>query len=146
MMMFKPGRFYGWVKNHVDPEQWTGPTPPIRPIVSASGSNTEGISHFVDEHAKGEVKKLESFIEDTRDHLHIISEENARGPQPDGTIPVTLDISGMYTNVPWEEGKEAFREALDHRDDQSVPTSFLLQLVMLVLCYNIFVFDSVLFM
>ena len=96
------------------------------------------------------MKKLESFIEDTRDHLFIISEENANGPQPDGTIPVTLDISGMYTNVPWEEGKEAFKEAfkeaLDHRDDQSIPTSFLLQLITLVLCCNIFVFDSVLFM
>jgi hypothetical protein len=142
----KPGRFYGLVKNHVDPEQWPGPVPPIRPIVSASGSNTEGISHFVDEHAKSEVKKLESFIEDTRDHLHIISEENARGPQPAGSIPVTLDISGMYTNVPWGEGQEAFKEALDNRDNQSVPTDFLIQLVMLVLCCNVFVFDSVLFM
>lgn len=56
----KPGRFYGLVKNHVEPEQRTGPIPPLRPIVSASGSNTEGISHLVDEYSRGEVKKLDS--------------------------------------------------------------------------------------
>ena len=54
----KPGRFYGLVKNHVDPEQWTGPVPFIRPIVSASGSNTKGISHSVDEHDKADVTKM----------------------------------------------------------------------------------------
>ena len=37
----KPGRLYGLVKNHVDPEKWTGPIPPLRPIVSGSGSNTD---------------------------------------------------------------------------------------------------------
>ena len=52
----KSGRFYGLVKNHVEPEQWSGPIPPLRPIVSASGSNTEGISHLVDEYSRGEVK------------------------------------------------------------------------------------------
>ena len=100
----KPGRFYGLVKNHVYPQQWTSPIPPLRPIASGSGSNTEGISHLVDEYAKGEVKKLESWLEDTRHLLSSISEENDAGPQPHGTIPVTLDISGMYTNVPWQEG------------------------------------------
>ena len=106
---------YGLVKNHIEPDKWSGPIPPLRPIVSASGSNTEGISKLVDEHAKDEVKHLESWIEDTRHHLHNIAEENSHGPQPPGTIPVTLDISGMYTNVPWTEGLTAFREAMDKR-------------------------------
>ena len=97
----KPGRFYGLVKNHVEPDQWSGPIPPLRPIVSGSGCNTEGISQFVDEFAKGEVKKLDSWLEDTRHLLQIVSEENAAGPQQPGTIPVTLDISGMYNNVPF---------------------------------------------
>ena len=64
----KPGRFYGLVENHVEADQCTGPTPPLRPILSGSGSNTEGISHYVDEFAKAEVKKLDSWLEDTR-HL-----------------------------------------------------------------------------
>ena len=64
----KPGRFYGLVKNHVDKEQWPEGQniPPLRPIVSASGTNTEGISHWVDEHAKQEVHRLDSFLADTR--------------------------------------------------------------------------------
>ena len=127
------------VKNHVDPEQWTGPIPPLRPIVSGSGSNTEGISHYVDEFSKDEVRKLESWLEDTRHVLHLLTEENSLGPQPPNSIPVTLDISGMYSNVPWDEGMTAFQEAMDRRDSQKVPTSFLLSLVMLVLsCLSVY--------
>jgi hypothetical protein len=68
----KPGRFYGLVKNHVEPDQWKGQIQPLRPIVSGSGCNTEGISHFVDEYAKGEVKKLDSWLEDTRHILQVV--------------------------------------------------------------------------
>ena len=74
--------------------------------------------------------------------LHLVNEENKRGPQPAGTIPVTLDISGMYTNVPWEEGMRAFEEAMNEREDQKVPTYFLVKLLKLVLSSNIFIFDS----
>ena len=93
----KPGRFYGLVKNHVDKSAWNeGSTiPPLRPVVSGSGSNTEGISKFVDEFAKAEVPKLESYIEDSRDLLHLVESINKKGSQPEGTIPVTMDINGM---------------------------------------------------
>ena len=46
------------------------------------------------------------------------------GSQPAGIIPITPDISGMLNNVPWEEGKEAFKEALGDRQDKSVLTDF----------------------
>ena len=62
-----------------------------------------------------------------------------------GTIPVTLDISGMYSNEPWTDGMTAFEEAMNKRDKQNIPTSFLLSLVMLVLSCNFF-FDGVLFL
>ena len=52
----------------------------------------------------------------------------------------------MYTNVPWQEGLDAFKESMDKRSDQSVPTSFLLHLLMLVLACNVFIFDGVLFL
>ena len=95
---------------------------------------------------KGEVQKFDSWLEDTRHLLQIVSEENAAGPQPPGTIPVTLDISGMYSNVPWTDGMTAFEEAMDKRDHQDIPTSFLMSLVMLVLSCNLFVFDGILFL
>ena len=80
--------------------------------MSGSGSNTEGVSHYVDEFAKGEVKKLDSWLEDTRHLLQIVTEENSAGPRPQGSIPVTLDIYGMYSNLPWDDGMKAFEEQL----------------------------------
>ena len=64
----KAGRFYGFVKNHIDRDFWpeVSRIPPLRPVVSESGSKTENISHFVDKFAKVEVPKLDSFVEDTR--------------------------------------------------------------------------------
>ena len=144
----KPGRFYGLVKNHIDKESWPAGSniPPLRPVVSGSGSNTENISLFVDEFAKKEVPKLESYIEDSRDLLQLIEEVNELGPQPHGAIPVTMDISGMYTNIPWDQGILAFQEAMDARDDTTVPTAFLITLLMLVLSCNVFTFNGTLFL
>ena len=65
-----------------------------------------------------------------------MEEEKSRGPQPEGTIPVTMDISGMYTNIPWQEGTDA----LNQRVCKAVPTVFLITLLCLVLSYNLFTF------
>ena len=78
--------------------------------------------------------------------LNIIQEENNRGPQPPGTIPVTLDISGMYTNVPLEEGLRSFETAMNMREDQTIPTVYLVRLMRFVCTSNIFVFDRKLFL
>ena len=132
----KPGRYYGLAKVHKPrgcwPEAAGGRCPPLRPVVSGSGTVLEGISHWVDEVAKGEVTRLPSYLEDTRHLLQLIQEENARGPQPAGTLPVTLDIDGMYTNVPVEEGLAAFTKLMDERRDQTIPTTFLVKLMRFV--------------
>ena len=78
----------------------------------------------MDEFAKVEVPKLESYIEDSCDLLHLVESMNNKGSQPDGTIPVTMDINGMYTNIPWDQGISAFKEAMDKRNDLRVPTFF----------------------
>ena len=52
----------------------------------------EGISHYVDEFANAEVKKLDSWLEDTRHLLQIVTEENSAEPQPQVSIPVILDM------------------------------------------------------
>ena len=52
---------------------------------------------------------------------------------------MTLDISGMYTNVPIDEGLKAFEEAMNKREDLTVPTEFLVKLMR-------FVFDRKLFL
>ena len=110
----RPGRYYGLPKLHKSRKSWPARQniPPLRPIVSASGTITENISHWIDQQSKQEVRKLDSYVEDTRYLLEIIQEENRRGPQPPGTVPVTLDVKGMYNNVPMEQGLKAFQEAM----------------------------------
>ena len=139
-----PGRYCGLDKSHKEKD--SRPVgqhiPPLSPVVSASGSVSEGISHWVDE----QVKKLDSYLEDTRHVLDVIREENSRGPQPPGTIPVTLDIGGMYTNVPLEQGLHAFEASMNMSEDQTIPTEFLVRLMEFVCTSNVFVFDNRLFL
>ena len=71
-----PGRLYGLPKCHKEAKD--GPLPPLRPIISYSGTVTEQISHFVDLHARAEVTKMESYVEDTPDMLRQFEAENAK--------------------------------------------------------------------
>ena len=139
-----PGRFYGLVKN-----QKTIPEgekiPPLRPVVSGSGSNTEMISWLVDQEAKHMVPKLDSYWQDTPHALRDLEEENKRGPQPENAILVTADVVGLYTNIPQEQGMQVFKEALNSsrfRPEPKLPTEFLMTLLMFVLTCNLFIFDS----
>ena len=138
------GRLYGLVKDHVAREKWPegSKIPPMRPVVSASGTTFENASHLVDYYSNDLVKGLDSYWQDTPDMLRDFASQNEAGPQPPGTIPVSLDISSLYTNIPIAEGIDVFRNFLDKRQDQSIPTCFLITLLTLVLTCNIFVFDS----
>ena len=118
--------------------------PPFRPIVSGSGSLTENISKYVDFHAKPLVSDLPSFIEDTPDLLRAL-EELKTEPIPDSAIPVTIDVVGLYSNIPQEEALQRMEEALETRPEcqkQKVPTKFLITLLHLVLSLNIFTFNE----
>ena len=139
-----PGRLYGLVKDHVDPDKWPegSQIPPMRPVESASGTTFENASHFVDIHSNHLVKDLPSYWQDTPDMLRFFKSENEAGPQPPGTVPVTLDVTSLYTNIPILQGIEAFRFFLDKRPEKIVPTSFLLILLTLVLTCNVLVFDN----
>ena len=138
------GRLYGNVKDH-KPVAAGKNIPKLREIVSGSGSNTEWVSAYVDHHAKPEVQKLPSYIEDTPDVLRKIAEKNRRGPLPPNAIPVVMDVTALYPNVPHEEGLTYLERALDRRTDKSVPTDFLIRLMRLVLTKNTFEWDRKLF-
>ena len=139
-----PGRLYGLVKDHVAKEKWpeNSKIPPLRPVESASGTTFENASHFVDLHSKHLVKSLPSYWEDTPDMLRNFEKENEKGPQPAGAIPVTLDVTSLYTNIPLKQGMEIFEAFLNTRQDKSIPTTFLMTLLTLVLTCNILVFDN----
>ena len=59
---------------------------------------------------------------------------------------MTLDITGMYNNVPIEDGLIASEQAMNKRGDRTIPTEFLVKLMKFVCTSNIFVFDQQLFL
>ena len=101
--------------------------PKCRPIVSGSGCNTERISWFCDNIIKDKVKQLDSYIEDTPDLLRKINDINESQNIPDDAKPIAIDIKSMYSNIPLQEGLDAFEDALNARTDKSIPTEFVSQ-------------------
>ena len=136
----KPGRLYGVVKDHKRVVEGSN-IPPLREVVSGSGSNTEYLSAYVDHHSKAEVQKLPSYLEDTPHVLRKIREKNRRGPLPPGCIPVTMDVSALYPSVPQDEGLASLNKALEKRVDKSVSTDYLVRMMKIVLTMNTFEWD-----
>ena len=82
------------------------------------------MSYFIDSQTKHIPASLDSYIEDTPDILREIDKENKKGPQPPDSFPVTMDVVGLYPNIPHDEGMKAFEEKIGDptfRPDQRVP-------------------------
>ena len=54
----------------------------------------------------------------------------------------TVDVSSLYTNIPPQEGIDCVKEALNERENKSIPTNFLICLLEIMLEYNIFEFNG----
>ena len=139
----KPGKFYCTFKVHKEYNE--NGIPPVRPIISGSGSLTENIGIFVDHHLKNLSNKHPTYIKDTPDFLNHIETINNGAPLPTGAVLVTVDVSALYTNIPQEEGIQACREALNVRSDNKVPTDFVIRSLEIILKYNIFEYDQKLY-
>ena len=131
------GRFYALPKVHKDHEP--GQVPPLRSIISGSGSITECISQYVQDKIKDLSKLHPAWLEDTP---HLLRELDPLDSLPDTAILVTVDVSSLYSNIQREDGVEAVRKVLKTRKDKSIPSDFILELLDLVLKFNIFEFDS----
>ena len=59
-------------------------------------------------------------------------------PLPDDVILCTIDVVGLYPNIPHDEGLIAMRKALDLRKDKRISTESLIELAECVLKNNIF--------
>ena len=138
-----PAKFFKLFKVHKEHE--SGTTPPERLINSGSGSVTENISLFVDHHINELANQHPSFLQDTPDFLRSLEELN-KELIPEDAILVTIDVSGLYTNIEQEEALEAVKEALEENNNPEVPADFILQLLDLVLKFNVFEFNSELFL
>ena len=79
-------------------------------------------------------QKVKSYIQDTYDFLKKIANLI---PLPDDVILCTIDIVGLYPNIPHREGLIAIRRALDTKKDKAILTDSLIELADFVLKNNI---------
>ena len=106
----KLGRFYLQPKIHKRMDSVPG-----RPVISNSGYFTENISSFLDHHLQPLTKNVKSYIQDTKQFLNKLEE---LPPLPQNSILSTMDVVGLYPNIPHELGLSAMKKALDKRKDK----------------------------
>ena len=135
-----PGRFYCNFKVHKPHVFKTAP--PVRPITSQSGSICENIGTFVEHHIKHIGTTHESYLKDTPDFLRTIQQINRVHTLGPNAMLVTMDVIGLYTNIPHDEGLEEIEIGLNKRLNQKVPTDFLVKMMEIILKNNIFEFHE----
>ena len=103
---------------------------PGRPVISNSGYSTENISSFLDQHLQPLAQAVKSYIKDTNEFL-----KKLRSLQklPDDIILCTMDIVGLYPNIPHEEGLSALTKRLETRKEKYVSTDTIIDLAEVVL-------------
>ena len=89
---------------------------PRRPVISNSGFYTENSSSFIEYHLKPLAQNDKSYIRDTNDFLSKLA---SLPPFPDDVILCTINVVGLYPNIPCDEGLIAIRIALDLRKDKT---------------------------
>ena len=107
----------------------------VRPVISNSRYYTENISAFLGYHPQPIAQKVKSYIKDTNDFLCKL---DALPSLPEDTILCTIDVVGLYPNIPHEDGLVAMRKAFDARDNKTVLTDSFTELAECVLKNNIF--------
>ena len=112
---------------------------PGRPVISNCGFYTENISAFLDHHLQPLSKCVQSYIKDTNDFLCKL-----RGLKdlPSDFLLCTVDVVGLYPNIPHEDGLCALRNVLEKRKHIEVSTDTLVELAECVLKNNIFEHDG----
>ena len=75
------------------------------------------ISAFLEFHLKPLAQKVKSYIKDTNDFLR----KTASLPHCQMTYIVlcTIDVAGLYPNIPHDEGLIALRKYLESREDKT---------------------------
>ena len=81
------------------------PSRPMRTIVSTINHPTEGIAKIAEDELRKGVEKLPSFIKDTTHFLSRLNHVNQ--PLPPDTLFFTMDVKGLYPNVPRAEARQA---------------------------------------
>ena len=112
---------------------------PVRLVISDSGYYTENISSFLDHHLQPLTQVVKSYIKDTTEFL---KKFRSLPKLPDSIILCTMDVVGLYPNIPHEEGLSVLRKRLETRKEKYVSTDTVIDLAEVVLKNNIFVFGE----
>ena len=64
------------------------------------------------------------------------------GQLPEGTILCTIDVVGIYPNIPHDEGLAFLKDVLDNRVEKQVTVDTLIELAELVLKNNVFEYSN----
>ena len=103
---------------------------------------SENISKFIDHHSKELVRSIPSHLDDTPHFLREIEDfMKSSGFIGDNVVPVSIDLTGLYPNIPTDEGLLAIDVALDTRTIREVSTAFLISLLQLVITGNVVEFN-----
>ena len=81
---------------------------PGRPVISNYGAPTEKVSEFCDFNLKPVMQKGNSYIKDSTDVMRKRRNTEIHS-LPNGAILVTVDVVGLYPNIPHEAGLDALK-------------------------------------
>ena len=112
---------------------------PGRPAISNCGYYTENISEFLGFHLQPLAQAVKSYIKDRNGFLNKL---HSLSKLPDDIILCTVDVDGLYPNIPQEEGLAALKKRLDKRMEKYISSHTLCDLPEVVLKSNIFKFGK----
>ena len=95
---------------------------------------TDNISAFLEFHLKPLAQKVKSY-KDNNDFVRRITN---LPPLSNEIILCTIDVAGLYPNIPRDEGLIALRKSLESSEDKTISTDSLMDLAECVLKNNIF--------
>ena len=94
------GRLKGLAKDHKEFER----IPDFRPICSINGCMIEALSRFVDYHSRELIDTIKSHLDHTPHFFRKIETfKNSMPYIPDDVVPVTIDVIGLYPNIPTDD-------------------------------------------
>ena len=104
------------------------------------------IGLYVQNNLKNYSNIHDSYIQHSPDFLRTLEDIiNDQLVIEDGDILVTIDVTGLYTNIPVNEGIKACKDILEKHSDDKEKNEFVIELLELVLKHNIFELDGKLY-
>ena len=74
--------------------------------------------------------------------LRQLQDINQKETLPENALLVVIDVIGLYTNIPQEEGVACVEEALEERLHSKVPSKYIARLLEIILQYSVFEFND----